>query len=372
MAKKQQKHYSLDNILARGAHYNVIIGERSNGKTYAVLEYGLKRFLETGEQMAIIRRWDTDFQGAQSARTSFDSLAFNGDGVNAIAQLSHDLYAGISYYAGRYYMTTLDEDGKEVRTDKCVAMAFAVNSAEHYKSASFPHITTILFDEFMSRDRYINDEFIKFQNLLSTIIRQRDNVKIFMCGNTVNKQDSTYFSEMGLHRIKKMRQGDIDVYTYGASPLRVAVEFSDSPSKSKPSDVYFAFDNPRLQMITGQGGVWEMDIYPHLPVKYLPKDVKFKFFIAYNQELLQGNIIVKDGAPFLYFHRKTTPLKDDPHDLIYSTEYSIKPNHRRNLMTRKFKVEQTIVELYNSDKAFYQDNEVGEIMRSYLQWCKNN
>ena len=36
-----------------------------------------------------------------------------------------------------------------------------------------------------------------FMNVLSTIIRDRENIKIFMLGNTVNKY-CPYFDEMGL------------------------------------------------------------------------------------------------------------------------------------------------------------------------------
>ena len=37
--KKQiQEYYSLKPILEENAHYNIIIGERSNGKTYSVLQ----------------------------------------------------------------------------------------------------------------------------------------------------------------------------------------------------------------------------------------------------------------------------------------------------------------------------------------------
>ena len=35
--KQEQKYYSLDNILKKNCVYNVIFGERSNGKTYSVL-----------------------------------------------------------------------------------------------------------------------------------------------------------------------------------------------------------------------------------------------------------------------------------------------------------------------------------------------
>ena len=135
---------------------------------------------------------------------------------------------------------------------------------EHDKSTSYPDVTTVIFDEFLTRQSYLPDEFILFQNVLSTIIRGRRDVTIFMLGNTVNKW-SPYFAEMGLKHVKEMEVGSIDVYTYGDSELTVAVEFTGSRHSSKASDVYFAFDNPRLNMITGSEGSWEMAIYPHCP-----------------------------------------------------------------------------------------------------------
>ena len=43
MKKKDSdnKFYSLSAILKKNCTYNVIFGERSNGKTYSVLKYGL-------------------------------------------------------------------------------------------------------------------------------------------------------------------------------------------------------------------------------------------------------------------------------------------------------------------------------------------
>ena len=74
-------------------------------------------------------------------------------------------------------------------------------------------------------------------NVVSTIVRQRNDVKIFMAGNTVN-QYCPYFTEMGLTHIKEMDKGAIEVYKYGDSKLRVAVEYADSIStKGKPSDI---------------------------------------------------------------------------------------------------------------------------------------
>ena len=70
--EKKTKYYRLDNILKKEAQYNIIFGERSNGKTFAVLEHGLKLFAETGKQLAIIRRWKEDFRGKRG-QSIFDA-----------------------------------------------------------------------------------------------------------------------------------------------------------------------------------------------------------------------------------------------------------------------------------------------------------
>ena len=54
------KYYSLKKILSHKATYNMIIGERSNGKTFAVHEHALKKFWKDGSQLAVIRRWQDD------------------------------------------------------------------------------------------------------------------------------------------------------------------------------------------------------------------------------------------------------------------------------------------------------------------------
>ena len=45
-------YYRLDTILSKKCQYNIIFGERSNGKTFAGLELMVKRWYETSEQGA--------------------------------------------------------------------------------------------------------------------------------------------------------------------------------------------------------------------------------------------------------------------------------------------------------------------------------
>lgn len=304
----------------------------------------------------------------------YNGLACDGNGKNQISKLTGGEFDSIQYYAGKYYLANTDsKTGKITRSDLVVAYAFSISasSSDHYKSANIPTIKWICFDEFITRDFYIKNEFIHFMNLISTIVRDRDDVTIFMLGNTVNRY-CPYFREMGITRIMKMKQGDIDVYTYGNSSLKVAVEYTKTTGGSgKKSDVYFAFDNPRLKMITS--GEWEIGMYPHLEVKYLPKDVKFTFFIQFERDLLQCEIIQLTGTePLLFIHPKTTELKFPDKDLIYHTGYSHKSNWRRRLTDATLPIEKKIMSIIFNERVFYADNETGEIMRNYLIWCKKS
>lgn len=361
---KKEKFYTLNKILSKNAIYNVIFGERSNGKTYAVLKYAIEQWFENKGQIAIVRRWQEDIRG-QRASNIFNALISNDE----VYKISKGEFSGIYYYSGKWFMCNYDKDNKPIYNDSDVfAYAFALSDTEHNKSISYPYITTILFDEFLTRGLYLQDEFILFMNTISTIVRQRTNVKIFMLGNTVNKY-CPYFKEMGLNHILQMEQGAIDIYKYGDSDLTVAVEYCTSLNKQKKNNFYFAFNNPKLEMITS--GKWELDIYPHLPIKYKPKDILFIYFIKFEGKVFQCEIINVDSEMFTFIHEKTTPIKDDNKDLIYSLE----PNHKRNYNINLFKpnteIGKKIIYFYQIGKVFYQDNEVGDTIRNYLNICKH-
>lgn len=356
----RQKFYSLKNILAKNAQYNVIFGERSNGKTYSVLKYGLKRYAEHGEQLAIVRRWQDDFTGKRGA-SMFDSLVSN----NEISTMTGGEWTGVYYYGSRWFLCRYDDD-KRVTDEKPFAYGFSISSMEHDKSTSYPDITTICFDEFLTRTTYLPDEFVLFMNVVSTIVRHRTNIIIFMLGNTVNRY-CPYFKEMGLTHVKEMKPGDIDVYRYGDSELTVAVEYTTSNKRGKESDLYFAFDNPKLTMITG--GAWEIAIYPHCPVKYKPGEIMFTYFIEFAGDLLQCEVVQHEEMCFTFIHRKTTEIKDPESAIVYSTDFSPRPNYKRKITKPTTSLERKIAEHFIKDKIFYSDNEVGEIVRNYLIWC---
>lgn len=372
MRKKKSDFYSLDKILSKDCYYNMIIGMRSNGKTYAVLEHILSDYVSGKGQGAIIRRYREDFRGKRGS-SFFNPLVEN----DVIRKLTNGEWTGVYYYASQWFLCRADESnpGQIEREEQPFCYAFAISEMEHDKSSAYPNVVNVMFDEFLTRNGYLQDEFVLFMNTLSTIIRYRDNVKIFMLGNTVTK-DCPYFKEMGLSHVQDMTAGTIDVYTYGDSRLKVAVEYCDIPEgrkkKGSPSDFYFAFDNPRLKMITAS--VWEIGIYPHLQVEYKKKDVVFTYFISYMDHLLQCEIVQFDRYDFTFIHPKTTPLQKPDRDIIFDADIKPMVTYSRKLTQGKnfTKLTNKILAYYKNEKVFFSDNETGEVVRNYLEWCNRS
>lgn len=357
------RYYSLKNVLNTNSTYNIIIGERSNGKTYACLKHGIEQYFKDGSQMAIVRRWQTDIRGNRASEI-FKALLANDE----VYKISNGKYQGIHYYGGKFYLCNYGDNGKAIYNDNdVIAYPFSLSDTEHNKSISYPNIRTIIFDEFLTRQVYLPDEFILFMNTISTIVRNRTDVKIFMLGNTVNKY-SPYFDEMGLRNVSKQEQGTIDIYKYGNSKLKVAVEYCKSMGKSKENSFYFAFNNPKLEMI--KTGAWELDIYPHCPIKYKPKDIIFTYFIEFGGEIFQAEIVNKDNHVFTFIHEKTTPIRNKDKELIYSLDYNSKINYNRSILQSHNEITNKIKNFFILDKVYYQDNNVGNTIHNYLKECK--
>ena len=138
----KNKFYRLTKILKKEAQYNVIFGERSSGKTFAVLEYGLKNYVEEGKQLAILRRWSEDFTGKRGQQM-FDGIVSAG----IVTDLTNGQWTNVYYYGSRWYLCCYDPDGKRIQDERPFAYGFSITSMEHDKSTSYPDITTICFDE---------------------------------------------------------------------------------------------------------------------------------------------------------------------------------------------------------------------------------
>lgn len=355
-----KKYYRLNKILSLNAVFNIIIGERSNGKTFATLEYAVKEFIKNGKEFAYVRRRQTEVKA-----TDIKKLC-----DKPIKEWTNGQYSLMEYYNSEFWLCNQDDKGK-IYKEVVVGRRFNIQDQIIYKGYEYKNINTIIFDEFITNGDYLGEEFIEFENLLSTIIRDRLGVKIFMLGNTISKY-CPYFLEMGLTNVKKQKQGTIDYYTYGNSLTTVAVEYcrKKDDNESKMSKLtYFGFNNPKLKMITE--GYWQIAIYPKLPLKYTPKNILMNFFIIFDGEILKADIVSVDRTLFIFIMPFTKELTKKDTTIIYQQEFSPNPLHHRNILNGSEPYSKLIQKLFKDDKVFYQSNEVGDITNAYLEWCYN-
>lgn len=359
----KKKYYDISQILKQNADYNIIIGERSNGKTYSVLLHCIETHWKSGckDEFAYIRRWKEDVVGKRAEQV-FASIITNGE----IKRVTKGVWSSVKYSAGKFWLANWNDDKQKfITAERPFCYSFALSEMEHDKSTSYPNIRNIVFDEFITRRFYLPDEFVLFMNVVSTIVRDRKIDRIFMLGNTVNKYNP-YFEEFGIK--KDLEQGKIAVYQFGETVL--ALEYCASNEKSKSdSNRYFAFDNQKLNMI--KCGKWELDVYPHIPyeMSITYSDIIYSFYLIFDGNTLQGDIVRKENGTFIYFHRKTTPIKDIEKKLVFSLEHDINPRHRREILRPYDDIGKKIARYFLTDKVFYQSNDIGEIVRNYLLNC---
>lgn len=357
-------YYNIAPIDATGAIYRLIVGQRSNGKTYSVCKHIVEDYFNEDKRGAYIRRYEESI-----TPKNLQSL-FNPH-LQLIWELSEHTWNAVFYRAKEFHFCAIDSEGKIIaKDDTAFCITAAINTSENTKGEDRGEVHTIVFDEFMTRSGYLNNEFVRFMNLLSTLIRDRESAVIYMLANTVNKY-CPYFSEMGLKNIDKLAQGEIAVYTYGSSDLTVAVELCDEVQATKQTaSKYFAFDNPQLQMITR--GAWEFQIYPRAPYKILPEDIVLKFYIQFAEQLLACEVVHSTlkqycNDVFIFVHPQTKDISVDDYTIMYVSDFSSCRMHVRFLKDQPTEGHKLIYSLIQRKAVCFSDNDTGEVFRNWLQ-----
>ena len=366
--KEKQMYYDIGPIDSTNAVYRMIIGQRSNGKTYSICKHMVEDYFEKGHRSAYIRRWDEDIQPK-----NIGSLF--APHYKLIEELSGGEYNAVSYRAKEYHLIHMDEEGKVDKKDPVAfCITASINTAEHTKGQDRGELHLILFDEFMTRHGYLNNEFVLYCNLLSSLIRNRDNCIIYMAANTVNRY-CPYFKEMGLKDVENMPQGQVFVYTYGNADLTVAVEYCDAVKATEQvSSKYFAFDNPQLEMITT--GAWELMMYPRAPYKIFESDIKGRYYIHFGDALLCGEIIhpadkKHSSDLFMFIHPQTKDIDIDDLTPLYTDEFTTSICHVHFLKDQPTAFHRLIAQLFVKKAVCFDSNETGEIVRNWLMEVNN-
>lgn len=361
---KLNDYYSADKILEEGSTYNVIIGQRSNGKTFDCISRALDWFLKSeneDEASVYIRRYDESI-------TSANIFKLCSAHINDLVILSDNKYNNFEYKNKTFYCTWVDPDnGKVVRRSKPFLYCVGLNSWEHKKGQDRGFVKYIIFDEFLTRDTYLNDEYAKFMNLLSSFIRDRIGTIIFMLGNTVNKF-CPYFNKFNID-MKNIKQGVIYNYRYGETTL--SLEYCrEYGNTSKVNKAYFDFPEKTLDMI--KKGYWEINSYPHLYNHKRDDCTEVgRIYIHFSNHVLRWELLRDVNNNIISF------ISPSNFDVALDSKKIFVTQDSLTLMDNRWcygeiphnKLTQYLVQTWDNGKMFYANDDTGDIFENFMKMC---
>lgn len=362
----ERRWYDPSDILALDATYNLIYGERGNGKTFAICRLILKAYFDEGLPSAYIRRLEEMVK-----QGNLETLFSDPNHLKYIEERSEGKYNFVKYQFHGFYLQKRDPiTGALLAKDQQpFCRTYAISTNETTKGADRGKVKYVFFDEFITRQFYLTNEVVLFQNLLETIIRKRPGVKIFMVANTVNKH-CVYFKHMGLNNVKKQKQGTIDQYLLGKAQTKIACEYTEDndASASAIAEQYYCFDNPQAEMI--KSGSWEFDIYRTIPQGVNQLQAETVFFIEFDENIIMGSIYIYNDNPIICLTPKTTPIKDRDNQIIYGEDISsTSPLHQMDLARTPTRAQEVILELFKQHKTYFATNDCGENVQNWLKYA---
>ena len=296
------KYYSVVPLLNLCPDSDVyfVIGQRGNGKTADILRNAIDDYKETKLRFVYIRRWADDIKASKS------ELIFTGYLLDVIHERFGEEFS-VQYWRSRFYLV----NGNGTKVD-CIGYTLSLSESHHTKSVAYEKLKNIILDEAiqMSGERQLPDELLKFDNVLSTLIRGsnvQNNIKIWLIGNTVSKF-SPYFTRFGID-INKVEQGDIKTVNIPVDEdskqiLKVTIEYckynkevGDEISKYTRSDMI-------------RKGLWEIpktDSIPTAPNEVVKERLLFSIYED------EANVLI--GCFLRHSYWKTLEL--DPELLLH-------------------------------------------------------
>lgn len=354
MANKK-RYYRLTNILKHKAQYNVLLGQKSNGKSYAIKEHVLMKAYHNISQFVYMRRYQMD------VKTSDVEFYFSDMPIYSI---TNGEYTCVVAYRNQLYFGNFDEETCKVVKGPVIGRYVYLSGYNHFNSQAFPGIGDIVYEEFVTDSMYIDNEPTLLQKFVSTIARDNPDVQVWMIGNTISRV-CPYFEDWQLRNIPRQKPGTIDEYrftrfdeeTQQEIETLIAVEYCES--NGSVSGLFFG---KAAEHITG--GQWQTREMPKMPGKrsdyamlyeLVLSDIGFNFVLQLMCDPYTGGQFV-----FVYPHSGRRQISRK-----ITNVFSADPLTTTSLNV-KIKAEEKMRELINSGKICYSDNLTGSDFENVL------
>ena len=358
------KHYSAEPVLeyaeSIGCPVIGIAGGKGNGKTYDIIRKYLKERCSTGRLMRYLRRYRESIspKALQSLCKPQRQNLINYTGGK---------YNDFQYYQNRFFMVKRNAGGDIMDKDiQPFMVCSALNSVEGFTGADEGECTAIFYDEMLSREKELNDEFYLLMIYHNNCTRNRTlYTPLILVGNTVTR-NSSLVTNFGVD-LYSMKKGEITVVKNSKKEPTIVFELcTDAPVMQEAAEMYYnRFENDRIKMI--YKGDWTVANYPMLPHQELDAAVllgSIKIISPANCALLFS--FMRSGDNIFGYVRR---FDDDniPHlcTMINKTYIFKKPNYINYLPSKG--IFKTFSRLIFTKNVYFDSMETGEYFRDFLK-----
>ena len=348
MANKKLKWLEsakVDKVLSL-CDWLLLLGERSNGKSYASKNLLIKKCIDNDEELIYLRRYNLDVK---------DSLCVSYFGDCPVDIMTNGEYSCIDVYRKGIWLANIDEESGKVKRGKKIGYCHALSASEHYKSLAFPKVGYIIFEEVISIDgRYLFNEPNKLQQYVSTIFRNHKG-KVVLIGNTISRI-CPYYREWDLKGVAKQKLGSVEDYIFhndNGEDTTLSVFLTDSLNYN--SGMFFGLASKNITK-----GAYEVQKQPHLPKNVTQYKILYQLVFEYNEfrflcQLLQDK--EKSDNVFWYVQPKTSEIKENTR--VISNKFSVNPLYSIGFNRPLNENERRVFEMFNRGKVCYSDNLTG-------------
>lgn len=336
--------------------YNMLISKRGVGKTTSILLLGLILFKLYGVIIQYIRSTE-DMTAPKFAQELMSTILACG----YIEKLTDGRWNYAYYHAKKWVFANIDEQGKIVeRTNNHFLYVISLDKNLELKSNyNAPHGDLTVFDEFIGK--YTPNEFIRYLDVLSTIIRKRAGVINVMLSNAIDEY-SEYFDEFEINEeIRQMKKGDCRICE-SSGGTKIYVELIDHHDKNaaRLNKEYFGFKNPRLYAITG-AGEWNVPICKHYDLEDEPEVLDKTHYVKMGLNLINLELCYSEKYGHHVRAHKATKLYKD--SIVYTMDLIDDKRFRK--CKGWSKLDRFIWELLKRDMWHYATNSVKNFVEKY-------
>ena len=342
------------------------LSERSIGKTTGWLLYGMEMYIKYGVIIHYIRE-DRRHLNRAYVKDLFSTIVHCG----YVDSLTHGKYNHVVYDSmqRKWYFAKLSEDGEVLEKDsKHFMIGLSCDMSDNLKSSYVcDKADFIIVDEFCSQSQ--RNYFSDLYNIISTLVRERETVKIIFLSNTIDRTH-WIFDEFPLREIiDTLEEGQIVKFTTELG-MRFYVEFVYHEETRKRKEFVnrhiFGFKNNKLNAI--KGGGWNMKLYPHLEHNAEFETIMKNVAVQTTSGFLALDIITLNDVYYVYCHKRTQ-LYDDT--IIYTTNMLDLDNRKRFGFGTGTNFDRFIWDkLIKNNYVIYGHNRDGMLLDSYIRKVK--